>query len=199
MEDGERCLHHYQGGFCSPVRPRMPGRRPGPPPPGQRCGVRRPPESPPGTPRPRSAPRPGGPNDRDIVGRSPLAAAGFARPRQPAGRPARSRVSPVLQPTSQFVSRRRDAGDRASPRTRLRVAAMAAGEVVSRASSGAASLRKGSMRDRPRHLVARCADRSSARPARWPRAAGFRRCCRSPSRPPTARRASCRPRPHDPW
>ena len=67
--------------------------------------------------------------------------------RQPAGSPARSRASPVLQPTSHAVSRAREAGASASPSSRLRGGpAIATGVVVSRGSPGAASFNSVSRR-----------------------------------------------------
>ncbi|ODU66804.1 MAG: hypothetical protein ABT00_21730 [Bordetella sp. SCN 68-11] len=52
--------------------------------------------------------------------------------RQPAGIPARSRLSPVVLPTSHACRRSRDAGDRVSPTVSLpSVRVMAWGVVVS--------------------------------------------------------------------
>src|SRR5581483_6614597 len=67
--------------------------------------------------------------------------------RQSRGSPARSLVSPVLLPISQPTRYSWEAGDKALPVTSVRrLASIARGDVVSRGSSGTASLRAGSLR-----------------------------------------------------
>ena len=69
--------------------------------------------------------------------------------RQPCGKPARSRVSPVVLATSHWVSCMRDDAFNASPSNRVcMVLVIAIGDVVSRRSPGMPWLRSGSRRSR---------------------------------------------------
>ncbi len=66
--------------------------------------------------------------------------------RQSLGRPARNRLSPVLQPSIQPVRRSREFGDKTFPRIKCRrVPAIAAGVVVSCGSEGGERFNSGSL------------------------------------------------------
>jgi hypothetical protein len=94
--------------------------------------------------------------------------------RQDAGRPALSRLSPVLFATNQPIRRSRDAADRTSPATSFCIVpSMASGEVVSRGSRGVPSFGSVSMRSR-RVTVSPSPRAKAVKPAGPPKLASIR-------------------------